>query len=354
MNAKTVFGWGLTIIVFLFINVIIGIVNDELVVSSDERKLQWDRFDVTIDNFDTAENTFDVVESYEITVERGPFTFGFRDLPLTRVENITNVTIYEQNTVLSQTTANHGKNLSIKYYFTRPVQSGDTRLIRLQYTVHGALRSYDEGDELFWAALPEDLSFPVERSRVQVILNDDMSALNVAGYPDGWEYSAAGNVLAWDSPHWPSDDGMFEVRVKYPHDPAMAKPDWQPAADREQWYVDHVQPVTSLLVVVLTGVVGFGGSLWVILRYLSAGRDPETVTVPEYLTEPPSDEHPAVVGLLVDEKADMQDVMAVLIDLARRGYLVIEQTQESTLGMFKSTDFTFHRTEMPADDLRDF
>jgi uncharacterized membrane protein YgcG len=46
--------------------------------------------------------------------------------------------------------------------------------------------------------------------------------------------------------------------------------------------------------------------------------------------------------------------MAVLVDLARRGYVVFEQTQGATSEKYSSTDITFHRTEKPADGLRDF
>lgn len=364
MNAKTIFGWGVMIAVFFIINVVIGIANDELVPdTTDGRKLQWDRFDVTIDNFDTAANRFDVAEDYTITVERGPFRFGLAEIPLDRVERIADVRAYENGapmvlscsgTVNTICVGNDGKNLTLKYTFSSPMQNGETRRFRLEYTVYGALRSYEAGDELFWAALPEDLQFPVAASRVQVILNPSMTALNVTSYPDTWDYFAEGNVLTWDSPPRPSDDGVFEVRVKYPHDPAMGEPDWQAGYDREVWYKDNLQPFVTLLLVMLTGAVGFGGTLLVVMRYVLAGRDPRTITVPDYLNAPPNDEHPAVVGLLVDEKADMRDVMAVLIDLAQRGYIVIEQTQESVLGVFKSTDFTFHRTEKPADDLRGF
>src|SRR5260221_8641029 len=52
----------------------------------------------------------------------------------------------------------------------------------------------------------------------------------------------------------------------------------------------------------------------------------------------------------------MQDILATLIDLARRGYIVIEQTQESHLGgLIKDVEFIFHlRTDQPGTDLRPY
>ena len=110
-----------------------------------------------------------------------------------------------------------------------------------------------------------------------------------------------------------------EVRVQYAHDARMKKPSWQAGYDRERAYLDHWQPIVSLLLLAITVLFTVGGVLFVVLRYLSHGRDPQALVVPTYLSEPPSDERPGVVGLLLDEKADMQDIMATLLDLARRG-----------------------------------
>jgi hypothetical protein len=114
----------------------------------------------------------------------------------------------------------------------------------------------------------------------------------------------------------------------------MEKPSWQAAFDRVRWYEDNLQPVVSLFLLVIAALIGILGVLFVYIRYIRHGRDPEAVVVPEYLSEPPSDELPGVVGVLLDEKADMKDIMASLVDLARREYFVIEQTEnEGLFGM---------------------
>jgi uncharacterized membrane protein YgcG len=344
------------------ITAIASLASGEQTEETDGRHLQWDRFDVTIDNFDTTENRFDVTEDYTITVDNGSFRYGMGEIPLGRVESITDVQVYENDQPLPYCTgssgtfclANDGENFSFTYYFTSPMETGETRHFRVEYTVYGALRSYADGDELFWAALPGDLMFPVEESRVQVVLNPGMDTLSINSYPDTWGYVVEGNTLTWHSPHYPSDDGMFEVQVHYPHNPAMAKPDWQADYDRETWYIDNVRPFATLLLVIVSALVGIGAPLYVMLRYLLTRRNSSTLVIPEYLTAPPTDASPAIGGTLVKGKAGIRNVMAVLVDLARRGYVVFEQTQGATSEKYSSTDITFHRTEKPADGLRDF
>ncbi|MBN2303706.1 MAG: DUF2207 domain-containing protein [Anaerolineae bacterium] len=365
MDMKSIVRTGAALVFFLVFNIIIGAANfGEQETSSEWRKLQWDRYDVVIDNFDTTANRFDVTEIYRLSVSRGTFSYGYAEIPTDRTEGLADITISENGTAYTQSCYNRAGTFcvthendvtSIQYNFLNPFSDGQTRTIRLKYTVTGALRSYNAGDELFWAALPGDLSFPVMASRVDVILPDGVEPLLTTGYPeDTWQFVASGNRLTWISPPRPSDDGMFEVRVQYPHNSQMKKPDWQAGYDREQKYEDDYQPIVSLAILALTVLGTLGGGLFIVLNFLRTGRDPDTVVVPEYLTEPPSDEPPGLIGALLDEKADMEDVMATLIDLARRDYLVIEQTEGSSLSVFKSGGFEFHRTGKETTDLRGY
>ena len=52
------------------------------------------------------------------------------------------------------------------------------------------------------------------------------------------------------------------------------------------------------------------------------------IVVPDYVTEPPDALPPAIVGALIDEKVDMQDIISTLIDLAHRGYLTMEEKEK--------------------------
>jgi hypothetical protein len=96
-------------------------------------------------------------------------------------------------------------------------------------------------------------------------------------------------------------------------------------------------------------LIAIGGPLAALLLWYLRGRDPDPGVVPEYLAEPPAELPPAVVGTLIDETAHIHDIMSTLIDLARRGYLTMEQT-----GGGAGNDFTFHRTDKPATDLRPY
>jgi len=332
--------------------------------AQDNRSLVWEHFDVTIDQIDTAANRFRVTESYLIRVDRGPFRFGTAEIPMDRLNNIDSVVVYENGRALREgcfggegtyCVSTYNDTLSIQYNFNSPANSGDRREIAIVYSVTGALRSYEDGDQLYWVAIPADLPFPVLDASVTVEMPADAPPEIIGSYPEEWPYEVNGTTITWDAPGPMRRGDWFEVRVQYPHVPAMDKPGWQTTFDLQRSYEENWKPLVSVILFALGVLIAIVGVLFVYTRYTKHGRDPEAVVVPEYLSEPPSDERPGVVGVLLDERADMKDIMGTLVDLAQRGYLTIEQTESGgVFGMFQSTEFVFHREDKPEDDLRPF
>ena len=325
----------------------------------DSRSLQWDRWDVAISNIVTSSNSFDVTETHVLSIFRGPFSFGFREIPQDKLQSIDNVTLTDNSRTLQQKCSNSAGTFClsttsdnyfrITYYFATSANNGDKHTIVMKYTVHGALRSYADGDELAWKALADDRPYSVADSTVSVQIPSGMKLIDFGSDPKTWKQSRGDNSITWKAPGFLGTTSNVEIGLKYPHDASMPAPSWQA-------YEFGTKPLINLGLLVLTGLIAILGALGMFIYYSRHGRDPAVVVVPEYLTEPPSDELPGVVGTLVDEKADMQDILATLIDLARRGYIVIEQTQESHLGgLLKDTEFAFHlRTDNPGTDLRPY
>ncbi len=83
------------------------------------------------------------------------------------------------------------------------------------------------------------------------------------------------------------------------------------------------------------------------------GRDPQIGRSVMVRYEPPENFRPAELGTLIDEKVDLRDIVATVIDLAVRGYLKIEETDEA--GWFgDTTKTTFQRLKLPDEALRSY
>jgi uncharacterized membrane protein len=79
------------------------------------------------------------------------------------------------------------------------------------------------------------------------------------------------------------------------------------------------------------------------------GRDPRVgPVVVQYA--PPEGMSPAEAGTLVDEDAAMRDITATIVDLAVRGYIVIEEKEKSgVMGLLHNKEYVFHMKIGPND-----
>lgn len=66
---------------------------------------------------------------------------------------------------------------------------------------------------------------------------------------------------------------------------------------------------------------------------------------------PPKDLRPGIVGTIADERVQIRDMTATMIDLARRGFISIEEKKK---GIFKKSTFTLTYTKMSEENLLDY
>src|SRR5260370_22975947 len=72
------------------------------------------------------------------------------------------------------------------------------------------------------------------------------------------------------------------------------------------------------------------------------GRDPRLRPIAAQY-EPPAKLTPGEAGTLVDNSADMRDITASIVDLAVRGYILIEEKKKDHLmGLIHDKDYVFH------------
>ena len=357
---------------FLFVIMLCGAVV-LLTPTQAQRSVFWAEWNVVIDNMDTTANRFDVSEQYLIDFS-GTFEFGTAAIPLDRVENISNVRVFEGGTVLEQVecgfdnrprrtgafcTQRSADELVITYNFFRPI-TNDSQQFEISYTVDGALRIYEGGDQLWWQAVTEDkFGFSVGSSTVTVelppdtIINED--DLIVAVQNVDALITRSGQTITAQSSGTIGPNDFLEIRVQYPHNPNAVEASWQADYDEQVAFEENIKPLLEVGLLALSLVIAIVGPLFMYTRWYNHGRDPDPGPVPAYLSEPPSDLPPAVVGTLIDEQAQTRDVLSTLIDVARRGYVVFEESRtEGLFGLGGSSSFTFKRTDKSVDDLRPF
>ena len=344
----------IALVVLLFVTAL-GVAGP--VAAQETRQLRWDRLDVTIDL--NQDGSFRVCEFSDITFVRGSFSTGNAAIPLDRVTDIRDVTVREGNQAYRQgngtspntfRAAREGNELVINWAY--PPTSNRSRSFEVCYTVIGGLRVYPDSNRLWWKAVPADRPFPVGTSTITVTLPRPVPAeqLDARAFAPGVRTTIVNpTTVRYEAGSVPANREV-EIGLEFPRDVVNATPPaWQAAQEEAERREEQLQPYRDLanlglgglaILIVLGGVIGIY-SLW-----HTRGRDLPVGQVAEYFREPPDDLPPPVVGTLIDERADLHDVLAAIPWLGSRGVLhIAEEKSGGILGIGASRDFTLQRLQ---------
>ncbi|APW58845.1 DUF2207 domain-containing protein [Paludisphaera borealis] len=228
------------------------------------------------------------------------------------------------------------------------------RRYRIRYRVQRAIlwegnHAWENANNavLRWNATGTEWEVPIAHSRVVVHLPRDLTDDQLTY--DAWvgHYGAHGRdfrthrvdarTIEYETGPLRAREGIT-VELTMPSD-AVAQPGWW--QELRWWTVDNF----PYIVFPATAAACF-------LAWFLRGRDlPGTGTIVVGY-EPPDGLSPAEVGTLIDERVDMVDISATIIDLAVRGYLKIEEVEAG--GWFSSGgEYQFVRLRGP-DGLKPF
>ncbi len=322
----------------------------------------WDSYNVEIAIQPNGD--FIVTETQAISFN-GTFSKAYREIPLDRTTGITDVQVGEPNRPYRQaygvansysvSTTDAG-TLRIDWWFPQTTNAQRTFIIR--YRVHGGLRYYPGGDQLYWKAIYDNRAGPIRSARLSVTFPQDVprDQLLATVYPGGL---ASGpdvpdpRTVQFSAQNVTAQTGL-EVRVQFPHGLVQGSPPpWQATADAADHWNQDIRPILDFLALLVGLAIPVVGLVIVFLTWYTKGRDPRVSGVPEVLEQPPSDLPPGVAGTLVDEQADVQDVLATLLDLARRGIIQIQEEQNPEL-LGSSRDFVITQVQPNPIGLRAF
>ena len=230
----------------------------------------------------------------------------------------------------------------LKFKITVPDAQDTTKTVLLHYRILNAIRFFDDHDELYWNVTGGEWDAPIRSASAKIELPDGVTGLHAIAFTGAYgsresdaQVETTGNI----------------VQVKANH----------PLSYREGltvvagWDKGFVHPPSTAAKIALffrsnwplfLPVVAFFIMLWL---WWTRGRDPERGSVAVQY-EPPDKLTPGECGTLVDNEAAMRDITATLVDLAVKGYLTIEQKDEShLLGLTHSKEYIFHLKRPPTE-----
>ncbi len=215
----------------------------------------------------------------------------------------------------------------IKYKIWIPGASNADRTLVLRYRATNGLRFFDEHDELYWNVTGDEWTVPIRAATAEIELppaTPGVRAIAFNGVYGSTARDAAveirGNVVRIAMPH----------PLGY-HEGLTAVVGWNKGVVTEPSGAARAAGVVSSNWPLLLPIPVF---LFAFLAWRRWGRDPRRRPIAVQY-EPPAALTPAEAGTLLDNRADMRDITATLVDLAVRGQLRIEERETpKLLGLF--------------------
>ncbi len=306
-----------------------------------QRSLEIHRFDAEISV--NTDGSIDVAESFRVRFN-GSWNGIYRVIPVKyRTSLGVNWTIQlsltsatdEQGTALRTETSRDGALL--KYKLWVPGAQDTTRTITLKYRARNALRFFEDHDELYWNVTGDEWDVALGDVSAKITLPVGATGMRATAFNGTYGSTGRDAQIAIEG---------NSVRITMPRklefkEGLTAVVGWnkglvpQPTAvQRTAGFIAANWPLALPIPVLIL----------MLMHWSKRGRDPQRLPIAVQY-EPPQGMTPAEVGTLTDESADMRDITASMVNLAVRGYLKIEEVEDSKLfGLIKEKDYVFHRT----------
>ena len=226
---------------------------------------------------------------------------------------------------------------SLKYKIWIPGASNADRTLVLRYRATNGLRFFDEHDELYWNVTGDEWAVPIRAATAEIELPPSTPGVRAIAFNGVYGATAQdaaveirGNVVRIAMPH----------PLGY-HEGLTAVVGWNKGIVKEPSGAARAAGVVTSNWPLLIPIPVF---LFAFLAWRRRGRDPRRRPIAVQY-EPPPEMTPAEAGTLLDNRADMRDITATLVDLAVRGQVRIEEEQSPKLfGLFGGgTDYKLRR-----------
>jgi uncharacterized membrane protein YgcG len=206
---------------------------------------------------------------------------------------------------------------------------------RIRYRARLAMLHFDAHDEIYWNVTGDGWEVPIEGATATVRLAGGgarfLDAVCFTGPRGATRSDCTAEVLSAEARF--ATDGRLPARHGLTLAASIPKGVVREPTRAERLRARFAAWISAWWLLPLAALGGMTA------HWRRAGRDPGRGAAIPVRYEPPDGLSPAEVGTLVDERADVDDVTATILQLAVEGYLEITQVESSQFLFFKKTDY---------------
>jgi uncharacterized membrane protein YgcG len=237
------------------------------------------------------------------------------------------------------TTRRSGRNILVRIGDPDQTITG-AHIYTIYYTVERALLFRDDYIQLYWNVTGNEWMIPIDRASATITLPNTVNPSDVATtsyigyYGNNTRRKEAtvddlGRFVFTAGLLLPQEGLTIDLAIPRDQAGIAAPTTWQLAL----WFLS-ANKYAALPILTLMGMF----FLW-----LKTGKDPRKGTIaPRF--EPPRRMHAGEAGVLIDDRADLRDISAMVIGLAVKGYLAIKELADDEEGVTDKIKSFFGRS----------
>ncbi|MDZ7372250.1 MAG: DUF2207 domain-containing protein, partial [candidate division KSB1 bacterium] len=291
----------------------------------------------------------------------GSFSFAFRRLPIQEGITFGEFSVQEEGIVYRQAESGepgtfritrNGDEVEVKWFYKA---ADERRIFTFSYSVHGAVRRYDDAAVLYYQFISKD--WGKDQKQVAVMIHppqpDSVRAWLHGPLEAAYRIDSDGTIHAW-SAVVPSHS-LFEIRALFspnlfPEAPTFSGSVRQSIAAEEAKWAEEANRLREIQQqkkaaaaekrrkgiwpTLALAIAGIGGWLQIRSRYAAP---PILPPLPKMSAEIPATTPPALVSYLVNFRQVYPSALpATLMDLARRGFLNFYEDTKIKKSLFGS------------------
>ncbi len=211
----------------------------------------------------------------------------------------------------------------------------------ISYTVSGALTYFSDHDELYWNVTGNEWNVPIANTTASVVWPEDLKKedIKTTCYTGIFSRSTSNCSYLIDDR---IQDNIKSNRILLANEGftiVVGFPKNIVAVLEPKEFISFWNTLAGKLVILLLSLLALtwyvGLPFFIVYKWFKTGRDPKgTIRVTTAWFDPPKTQDgkrfltPGEVGTLGDETVDMKDISATIIDLAKRGYLIIDERKK--------------------------
>lgn len=207
---------------------------------------------------------------------------------------------------------------------------------KINYEVKRAITAQQDHEEIYWNSTGTEWDVPIQNASATITLPQNTQQQQIKGIcytgtrgsqEQNCQFTTTGNIVTFQTTTALNAGEGLTFAVSIPLNTFVPTP----ISQQIIWFLTDNWPYVIPFIVFAV----------LIYFWQTRGRDPHTgkeTIMPIY--KPPNGLTPAEAGTIIDERADMHDLSATIIDLAVRGFLAVKELKTKGL-LFTAKDYEF-------------